>query len=1094
VWTTKRVLLLAGGLIVFLVAYQVYAHFLGGIDGLTPLPPEYGPPDNTDPTPPDSDLMPPTNLADRKLQQAFGPGKDEDPDDPLKCAIKLDLRSRGIVLAVNVFEPEADGRVRLQPFNMAIFGKTQGPGPTPEINTIRSKVAFLTFDQPVKSIAELSNRKIVAAELRDTISVTNNRRTVPRDDDLFLYTEGPMFYKEDQHRIWTEAEVKLGEFHGNSDPTKITADGMDLFLTTETATSHAMPSGAHKAKPKGESISGVDHIVLRANVEMHLFVDSRSGFLAPGKPNPNVKAGQKAVSSGPAALPASPAEKSEVVIQTDGPFRYDATTDRARFDIPDQPGSLKKQVTVTRINNRNKRDAHDRHSNEPHDPNRRDDLAQSQNDWLECEHLELQFRRKGTAPSAADTDRSSADGLEIETAHATGTNVELESYAETLHAYGNDLFHDARKRLSILKGDPEMVALKDGNEIHARALWLQTTDVRNTHEATAIGPGYVGMLDRTEGAAHKESTTMERTLQARWTDKLLYQKDGNLDCLTLTGDAAFIDLQHGQQLRAQRLKVWLEPADPGSPVPAEGEQQRLRPQHLEAKGRVTADAPEMHIKEPTEDLIIWFKDAPPQTQTPTTGPPAGDNKPGSPTGKADATAGPADKTTATTAAPATTPPPAAPADKRKPPIDLSARLVKVYVLRQGNKNDLDRLWCEGSVSVHQEPASADDQGVDIQGETLDLTHTPDGGILTVTGKWAQVQIDKIAILGPEVHIDQQKNKAWVDGIGAMQMLNKTSFDGKVLPKPTELTVHWKEAMLFNGTNAEFRGGVQAEQENSRLLCQELQAAFDRPVSLKEGRKDGPQPKVDKLLCDKNVQIEDVTRQGAFLVGYKRLVAPLVDLDNAEGIVTAPGPGEVRIFQLGSADDTFGQSGGPGAAPQDRTKRAASSTDRSGGKTEKETKQEFKLTHVRFRDRMQANNKQRTANFLGAVEAINVPTGKPDLKVDIDKPPPGCIYLKCENLHILTNHLPDGRASQELIARRKVLVQAQGEFWGVADIVKYDELQQRVIFEGTDGNMATLYRIKGQGGQQEKITGRKIIYWRQTGDWRIEDGSGINVVN
>ena len=37
-WTPKRVLLLVLGIVVFTSAYVVYAHFLGRVDGLPPLP------------------------------------------------------------------------------------------------------------------------------------------------------------------------------------------------------------------------------------------------------------------------------------------------------------------------------------------------------------------------------------------------------------------------------------------------------------------------------------------------------------------------------------------------------------------------------------------------------------------------------------------------------------------------------------------------------------------------------------------------------------------------------------------------------------------------------------------------------------------------------------------------------------------------------------------------------------------------------------------------------------------------------------------------------------------------------------------------
>src|SRR5262249_59778899 len=86
-----------------------------------------------------------------------------------------------------------------------------------------------------------------------------------------------------------------------------------------------------------------------------------------------------------------------------------------------------------------------------------------------------------------------------------------------------------------------------------------------------------------------------------------------------------------------------------------------------------------------------------------------------------------------------------------------------------NHNDLEKLWCEGAVHVRQEPESKDDKGVDITGQTLQLVKFPEGHILTVTGAPAEVQLDKLTILGPEVNIDQKENKAWVNGLGAMRM-------------------------------------------------------------------------------------------------------------------------------------------------------------------------------------------------------------------------------------------------------------------------------------------------------------------------------------
>ena len=49
-------------------------------------------------------------------------------------------------------------------------------------------------------------RKITGAELSSDIYIINNRCTPQRDDDLSLFTQGPLYYEESLHRIWTAAD------------------------------------------------------------------------------------------------------------------------------------------------------------------------------------------------------------------------------------------------------------------------------------------------------------------------------------------------------------------------------------------------------------------------------------------------------------------------------------------------------------------------------------------------------------------------------------------------------------------------------------------------------------------------------------------------------------------------------------------------------------------------------------------------------------------------------------------------------------------------------------------------------------------------
>ncbi len=356
-WTPKRLVMMIVVFASLLGGYSVYGHFLGGIDGLTPLPEDYGPP-----TGPPNPLPPPVrrNMAEEMLKKAFAADCDE-----LRRINKLEIPSRHMVLAIDKFVPirEEDGdkenlgealykehlgQVLLSPFSVAIFGKDG------EINTIRSKQAFLKFDRPIASISEIGRAKIVAAELRKDIVIVNNRRTPQREDDLFLYTHGPLYYEESKHLIYTQAEVKLEDSQSKPEPTKITAEGMDLDLTPPETTSPGDTANARLAvnknnrssplrKNQQESISGVDRITLRSVVQMDLYVDPRSGFMST-----NAKSSPSSPASDPLATKATSGPtviaKDHVQITTQGPFVYDVHKDFAVFEISHKPSSLPSRV------------------------------------------------------------------------------------------------------------------------------------------------------------------------------------------------------------------------------------------------------------------------------------------------------------------------------------------------------------------------------------------------------------------------------------------------------------------------------------------------------------------------------------------------------------------------------------------------------------------------------------------------------------------------------------------------------------------------------------------------------------------------------
>ena len=123
-WTPKRIMLLVVGFVLFTLAYLLYsATTLGRINTLPPLPEIL--PDNessNDPDRPSSSETDPAPL-EKKMERAFGTACRE-----LKWPVQLELNSKSMVMAAGMFEVVDDGRMRLEPMSIGLFGKKKNNG------------------------------------------------------------------------------------------------------------------------------------------------------------------------------------------------------------------------------------------------------------------------------------------------------------------------------------------------------------------------------------------------------------------------------------------------------------------------------------------------------------------------------------------------------------------------------------------------------------------------------------------------------------------------------------------------------------------------------------------------------------------------------------------------------------------------------------------------------------------------------------------------------------------------------------------------------------------------------------------------------
>jgi lipopolysaccharide export system protein LptA len=462
------------------------------------------------------------------------------------------------------------------------------------------------------------------------------------------------------------------------------------------------------------------------------------------------------------------------------------------------------------------------------------------------------------------------------------------------------------------------------------------------------------------------------------------------------------------------------------------------------------------------------------------------------------------------------------------PIDLSARSVEARVLRSPVKNTLDELRAEGEVHVRQDPAKPGEKPTDILGDSLHMIASPQGNLLEVSGDLAQLRMDKIYIIGPQVNIDQSTNKAWVHGVGAMVMDSSTNFQGEALKQPVPLTVHWTRSMFFNGESAEFSGGIQAEQQTARLACQHLQVYFDRFISLKQGQgsKNGQTAKVKNLVCDRDVRSEDRVyedekgeklKRYTFLKGHALMVSALEPDGNAPRKPAAPGarpanegnevhvsgPGAVRMVQRGGDDPNAppgmpraATSAKPAAPPSKPRAPGGKPGAKPGGKPAAGDPDELKLTYVVFQKRMDGNSRTNTAQFWEHVQVLNMPCDQRnynqpiDLDVLLMEPelPEGAMYLKCDRLKVL-DQPENGKSNQQMEARGKVYVQSKN-MYARAEAVFYNQAKNQIILDGA-GGQASLYKRPRVGAPHEQVTGTKIIYNQVTGETDVQGGDGLS---
>ncbi|RUL84912.1 hypothetical protein [Tautonia sociabilis] len=513
---------------------------------------------------------------------------------------------------------------------------------------------------------------------------------------------------------------------------------------------------------------------------------------------------------------------------------------------------------------------------------------------------------------------------------------------------------------------------------------------------------------------------------------------------------------------------------------------------------------------------------------------AGERSEPSPSGPASGTAGDAQASVGTEAK--------APEPGR--PFSAEADLVWARIEVVGDASGLDLAGSNGgtrevrearlrkNVVIHQDPAPGKevgfhvdaDSGVDVEnigpgrlriyahGESRPVTVASDD--LYIQG-FPEASADRRVVLG----VDQAYDFAFVQGPGRLWNLTNKAAMGRIDQVSTKrdeapdenrepLIVTWADRMTFYGqfalpdgrpgpARALFLGDVKSRHGDSGVVCREMEAIFDRPISFDRAIPGGggdsarSQPEdedrieIDSVICNGRVSLWSLVREKENPAAFRELreaEGESVTFDRPADRFWIDGAGTVSVATLDNSENGDSARVLPTA---DRGRRPAS---------------RLPLTKLRvdFNDGLEgqlgtANGGYRVAEFRGDARAIRARVAQFREELDYDRPPSDAVLLDGETIYVVHNPAVPGIPERTFL---KAFGSAQGRSDGktlLGDTITYDSNTGRFFVQGTPAAPVTIFSQETVGQPGTRTSARALWYNTKTEESEvIEPGSAIFV--
>lgn len=722
--------------------------------------------------------------------------------------------------------------------------------------------------------------------------------------------------------------------------------------------------------------------------------------------------------------------------------------------------------------------------------------VRGQADSLRCDVLALNFDNRSGAASGKNRLSSKFAPVKLT---ATGHPVVLSSPSADVEAKCEKMEYFIDSRKIVLEAEKQVVLTRGTSKF--KAPYIEYTLAKNPRRLGRLhakGRGEMTAVD---------PRTPSRSIRGEWDQELKLEPEGALHRLEMRSSAGLFLAGDQHRFTAREMKLWLEESGPQERVARtksakssppnrraswqEGAASKsaaspmlfdVRPRRMLAIGSVEANTPELQGHTQRMEVVFNY---PAEEQTPQ-----------------DSGSGPA-------------PPPKkkAPQDDEPPEAkyDLVGDFIKVELDNHKNEEPFVR-----EVTVHKnlrfERFDLTDPSAPplrISGDQFKLT----GGIrgdaeVVISGSPAEVSAEGVSIEGPEIHLQQRRNRIYIEQPGNLKItelksvLEASGQTSKEFPlgqsvTPKLITVNWQGRMEFDGKKIEFKdhvvtGLLLADQEGIEneveIQSGVMEIYLTRPVAfgatsslLVENR--GEPLGLDRLIFDGGVDVtNDAFDANDRRTAFDQLHAKNLSYDHLSGGFKSDGPGYVSSVRKEFASSALQLPG----SKVNTVSKGDNAARKSG------------LSYIRvdFDGAITGNLLKRDLTFERRVNAVYSPVDAWDSIVDPNRRGglgEQGIALRSEELSIF--QAPGGsteEANFEFAATGNVMVEGS-QFVAYGANAKYAPAKKLVILEGTQRKDCEVHKLDEYGELEVKTPARRMTYRTDNKTIQIQE-AGLTVIN